>query len=603
MSLQDHLNSVERDYRSAADLAKRRWYPQASCLLTLSMVRLANILKKVQAQHGGQRTRETVAMQGMFAKCRALEAQCRGEAKRRMIVYGLLYKQGHVNHNWTMRLFVLDGGKVSYYKLGETSPKGYILTSSISAVSGIQFKGAGNAGSRSLQGSFGVKIQTRSGKDYLLQAPDEQSVQIWVNALKPLMGGWMLKTGEKGVQSDWKKRFFVLRRTTLEYYDSQPKQRAKFSSAFKGDILLKSIYPGGVKPVDPQVCGGRRHVFQVGTTGRTYFFQCRSDEDLSRWLDLLAPATGDSRGNAAEVARAQADDAVEMEGAPRAEQSLDSVRGPATARDGDGDAMSRAGSDGGAEEEDEAEEDANTELYAQAAQLQGRVGASLEAASASINDEFLKRTRELELALKTKEAELALMQAQATQSPLDAVRQRLTEASDKRADCARQLAELDSEVTVLTAQLNAMLAPVAAPQYAYAPPAVQQAAAEPVAAPVPALHWQQQVVAPVVAPAPVQVYAAAAAPVALPVAAPVMAPAPAAPAQPRYSLLADLAGDLIKCSVAATTMPVLLSELQRQLGISYPIFLLVWDADFEEYVLCTEIGEMPMQAKVLVKAA
>ena len=41
-----------------------------------------------------------------------------------MQVFGMLYKAGHVRKDLKLRLWRMDGAKVSYYKLGELEPKG-----------------------------------------------------------------------------------------------------------------------------------------------------------------------------------------------------------------------------------------------------------------------------------------------------------------------------------------------------------------------------------------------------------------------------------------------------------------------------------------------
>ena len=40
---------------------------------------------------------------------------CVVKATREMIIFGMCYKRGHMRKNWSMRLLVLDGGKLLEY--------------------------------------------------------------------------------------------------------------------------------------------------------------------------------------------------------------------------------------------------------------------------------------------------------------------------------------------------------------------------------------------------------------------------------------------------------------------------------------------------------
>ena len=44
-----------------------------------------------------------------------------------MQIFGMLYKAGHVRKDFKLRLWVMDGAKVCYYKLGEQKYKGYFM--------------------------------------------------------------------------------------------------------------------------------------------------------------------------------------------------------------------------------------------------------------------------------------------------------------------------------------------------------------------------------------------------------------------------------------------------------------------------------------------
>eukprot|EP01051_Picozoa_sp_SAG22_P002011 SAG22_NODE_85_length_21510_cov_6.472187_17_plen_71_part_00 len=51
-----------------------------------------------------------------------------------MLVYGVMYKKGHMRKNWQMRLFILNGDVCSYYTLGEHEAKGSFNLSQITEI-------------------------------------------------------------------------------------------------------------------------------------------------------------------------------------------------------------------------------------------------------------------------------------------------------------------------------------------------------------------------------------------------------------------------------------------------------------------------------------
>ena len=223
---------------------------------------------KHKATGGGDPAHER-ELDAVYDQCRQMEQKCRQEATRRMIVYGLLYKEGHIHKNWTMRLFVLDGGKLSYYKLGESSAKGFFFVHRINKVAAFDIADRKH--------SFRVATKNKS---YMLQAPDEQSMTIWVDALRPVREGWLVKQGSK--VKNWKRRYFVQYRTELAYFD-------KLGGNFKGNIFLKHVLPGSLEPLDNSVFG-KDNVFKLEITDRTFYMQAVSEQDRQVWLHALAQA-------------------------------------------------------------------------------------------------------------------------------------------------------------------------------------------------------------------------------------------------------------------------------------------------------------------------
>lgn len=245
---------------------RKKFIASSSVMLTVEMVKISNAINAYQ----GEPNRETRTLEEIFEQCRLLEDQCRTAARRRMMVYGLLYKRGHIVKNWQMRMFVLDGGKLSYYQLGETEPKGHLMLHLIRKVSMISLPMKRNC----------FKVETTT-KEYIMQAPDEASLQIWMDALKPYKEGWLTKQGAK--VKNWKRRWFVLYKTQLAYFDG-PSGSARRER--NGYILLKEVLPGSVHPID-ETMFGKPNTFQVETRDRTFFLQGDTVDQMDDWLDAI----------------------------------------------------------------------------------------------------------------------------------------------------------------------------------------------------------------------------------------------------------------------------------------------------------------------------
>jgi hypothetical protein len=149
-----------------------------------------------------------------------------------MIISGVMYKRGHMRKNWTMRLFVLDGGKCScvpmlmlamvlsgetclisacyadltmpnrshrYFELGNSVPKGDFELAQVTSAVREQRKSGGlmqktfSAGvssddadlDRKPWKKFTMVVQLGPKLDYILCPPDEPSLEVWLNAFNP----------------------------------------------------------------------------------------------------------------------------------------------------------------------------------------------------------------------------------------------------------------------------------------------------------------------------------------------------------------------------------------------------------------------------------
>lgn len=114
-----------------------------------------------------------------------------------------------------------------------------------------------------------------------MQAPDEASLQIWMDALRPYKEGWLTKQGAK--VKNWKRRWFVLYKTQLAYFDG-PSGSARRER--NGYILLKEVLPGSVHPID-ETMFGKPNTFQVETRDRTFYLQSDTVDQMDDWLDAI----------------------------------------------------------------------------------------------------------------------------------------------------------------------------------------------------------------------------------------------------------------------------------------------------------------------------
>ena len=273
---------------------RKKFIASSSVMLTVEMVKISNAINA----YTGAPNRETRTLEEIFESCRLLEDQCRTAARRRMMVYGLLYKRGHIVKNWQMRMFVLDGGKLSYYQLGETEPRGNLMLHLIRKVSHVSLPMKRHC----------FKVETTS-KEYIMQAPDEASLQIWMDALKPYKEGFLTKQGAGGTvgRKNWKRRWFVLYKTQLAYFDG-PSGSARRER--NGYILLKEVLPGSVHPVD-ETMFGKPNIFQVETKNRTFYIQADTVDIMDDWLDSILRSI-QTRGRLQSVSAAL--EAGEMDG-------------------------------------------------------------------------------------------------------------------------------------------------------------------------------------------------------------------------------------------------------------------------------------------------
>ena len=137
-----------------------------------------------------------------------------------------------------------------------------------------------------------------------VQAPDEASLQIWMDALRSYKEGYLTKQG--AVVKNWKRRWFVLYKTQLAYFDG-PSGGARRER--KGYILLKEVLPGSVHPVD-DASVGRQNTFQIEIKEQTFFLTGDTVDQMDDWLDSILRSI-QTRGRLQSVAEALEADSLD----------------------------------------------------------------------------------------------------------------------------------------------------------------------------------------------------------------------------------------------------------------------------------------------------
>ena len=239
---EDSLRAARKAHGVASRHFKAGHAASASVLLTMELLRLRTALLRLQDEEeqaaghvvddepdqpadqqgddAEQLERLRRGLQAAFAESSALERECAQRAARRMLVYGVLLKEGHRRSSKKLRLFVLDGGRVSYYKLGSTRALGSFPVARVTAVTRDQRRHGWSRAEQLLQrmtkvgckdGHQGykaphpapddhtlhvemappVRTAARGGwhASYTLTAPDAASRQVWEEALLPRLEG------------------------------------------------------------------------------------------------------------------------------------------------------------------------------------------------------------------------------------------------------------------------------------------------------------------------------------------------------------------------------------------------------------------------------
>ena len=294
-------------------------FAAASVMLQLEAAKIENSLRSYAHAHGVA-CEETRALERTYEACVQEEREQRRECRVRLVTFGLLTKRGHLVKNEKMRLFVVDGAKVSYYKLGDVrgvEACGYFLLNRVLKVDACSRDHLAPSVRRTAPWEFVVKTK---GKDFRLSVADHHSYKIWLDALLPIREGWLLKQG--GAHKNWKKRYFEQWRTCTCY-------STKKGGDVKGVIDIKSIEPGSVKMVNPpegwakqaadlKVDASSAYFFSIRdlSDNRTYLVQSADEMESQGWVDSIAQVV-ESRGRDEHVVAAIRSDSGRIKNLPR----------------------------------------------------------------------------------------------------------------------------------------------------------------------------------------------------------------------------------------------------------------------------------------------
>mmetsp|Transcript_6443 Transcript_6443/g.19522 ORF Transcript_6443/g.19522 Transcript_6443/m.19522 type:complete len:1618 (-) Transcript_6443:166-5019(-) len=226
---------------------------------------------------------------------------------------GFLMKVGKNNHNWRRRWFVLSENFLLYFESSKDStPLGEVAVQDAFAREADPVQSADME-----EQELGFAIVT-THRTYHLLASSAEDRLAWLGAIKrakanywrshkkrvastkdlkkhlrqlteararkPEREGWLSKQG--GRVKNWKKRWFILRNTTLYYFTSaQANDQA-------GSIPLHAC---SVSRSQGTSSGRKKYEFQIVTRHRVYFLRSESEEDTNKWIASISAAIDASR--------------------------------------------------------------------------------------------------------------------------------------------------------------------------------------------------------------------------------------------------------------------------------------------------------------------
>ena len=496
--LKQRMKQLTDDLQLAEKFAKKGFYPNAAAVLAVAMASLTNLQRKYMKDRGVDE--KLSWMTELFTRLRDLEQRCREACSASMITYGLLFEKGQINiDRWAMLVFVLDGSRVSYHKLKNTKVLGSFELKEVGSCDGMSFDDPSEA---IREHSVGLVVNWKSEKrlPLRLQALDDHNVDIWLDALREHLAGWLHWSGEGSRKKAWKQRWFVLRGTSLQCYerDEEPQEvidgltaaqealaagklsqaqydllvvsavakKARHSSShgigkFVAEILLRDIPPGGIAKAAPEAVQGRKNAFTIHVKKKKDFsFQCHSQPELRQWLrDLgVGPSAGKDSARASPTQLEMDREAGHLE----IDRDLGSASPPPEAEVAEVEEADEA-------EEEDTSEEPDVEVLTQASQLMeaadatGSVVSSLEDADALLlaNAAEKKRRAKKHWELLKKRSSAEALEALPKMLPVVDAAQRaakLAKAEEGLARARQHMAEAEAEVALAEVQLETVKA-------------------------------------------------------------------------------------------------------------------------------------------------
>ncbi|KAF0690327.1 Aste57867_18258 [Aphanomyces stellatus] len=189
---------------------------------------------------------------------------------------GYLTKRGHLVPSYRLRYFVLSGMTIKYFA-DETAYR-----SGASALAEMEVKSGGRWDGE----STGLFVKTSTGSTLFLCAESVPELQKWLEALAKIMGvadkptpiscaGWLTKQGHK--RKSWKKRYFVLRGTTLTYYPDFDTANTRLTKPL-GEVTVRDV----------GAWDGEQNGFTFTTHDNVpYYVFADTERDQAKWLAAL----------------------------------------------------------------------------------------------------------------------------------------------------------------------------------------------------------------------------------------------------------------------------------------------------------------------------
>jgi hypothetical protein len=93
--------------------------------------------------------------------------------------------------------------------------------------------------------------------------------------------GWLMKKGGGKRRANWKRRFFILRRNRIDYYEDNIRLNLKGTVPIDGHLATFNVVPFSEK----------KHAFVIALPNRDFIIQAASDAEMNRFRFPLYPSS------------------------------------------------------------------------------------------------------------------------------------------------------------------------------------------------------------------------------------------------------------------------------------------------------------------------